>query len=126
MSVPTVTAARIYLGQLQNTTGEENKLFFEKFPYTGLSQVTNFVCHLLIKHNLVNFHFQLDNKIMPKTIQDGINKLNHIRIKLRQRTVSLTLKYWFKVTDYSKPIRNVFTSQSDFLKLRISEKEGYL
>lgn len=39
MSLATVSAARIYMGQLQNKTGEENKLFFENFPYTGLSKV---------------------------------------------------------------------------------------
>lgn len=39
LSVPTITAARIYQGQLHNKTGEEDELFFEKFPYTGLSKV---------------------------------------------------------------------------------------
>lgn len=43
MSIATITAARIYQGQLQNKTGEENKLFFEKFPYTGLSKVYLFI-----------------------------------------------------------------------------------
>lgn len=40
MSVATVTAARIYQGQLHNKTGEEDKLFFETFPHTGLSKVS--------------------------------------------------------------------------------------
>uniref|UniRef100_A0A1B6ITI3 alkaline phosphatase n=2 Tax=Homalodisca liturata TaxID=320908 RepID=A0A1B6ITI3_9HEMI len=39
MSIPTITAARIYLGQLNNEAGENSKLSFEKFPYTGLSKV---------------------------------------------------------------------------------------
>lgn len=39
MSVATVTAARIYQGQRHNKTGEEDKLFFETFPHTGLSKV---------------------------------------------------------------------------------------
>lgn len=40
MSIPTLTASRIYLGQRQNRTGEETKLSFEDFPYTGLSKVS--------------------------------------------------------------------------------------
>ncbi|XP_049810196.1 membrane-bound alkaline phosphatase-like [Schistocerca nitens] len=38
MSIPTMTAARILLGQRSNTTGEQAQLSFEKFPYTGLSK----------------------------------------------------------------------------------------
>lgn len=36
MSIPTLAASRIYLGQQQGATGEESKLFFEDFPYVGL------------------------------------------------------------------------------------------
>lgn len=39
MSIPTITAARIYLGQNRNEKGEESRLSFEHFPYTGLSKV---------------------------------------------------------------------------------------
>lgn len=39
MSIPTVTAARIYSGQLNGCRGEEAELSFEKFPYVGLSKV---------------------------------------------------------------------------------------
>lgn len=39
MSIPTLASARIYLGQLNGTAGENSKLSFEKFPYTGLSKV---------------------------------------------------------------------------------------
>lgn len=39
MSIATVTAARIYKGQLENMTGEEQRLSWEMFPYTGLSKV---------------------------------------------------------------------------------------
>lgn len=38
MGVSTVTAARILDGQMAGKTGEENRLFFEKFPYLGLSK----------------------------------------------------------------------------------------
>ena len=40
MSIPTLNAARIYMGQLQNQSGEETQLYFEKFPYVGLSKVS--------------------------------------------------------------------------------------
>lgn len=40
MSVPTVTASRIYEGQLRGIIGERNRLEFEKFEYVGLSKVT--------------------------------------------------------------------------------------
>lgn len=39
MSVATLAASRMYLGQLQGQTGEESRLFFEDFPYTGLAKV---------------------------------------------------------------------------------------
>lgn len=38
MGISTVTASRILEGQLAGKTGEENRLFFEKFPYLGLSK----------------------------------------------------------------------------------------
>ncbi|XP_050540533.1 alkaline phosphatase-like [Daktulosphaira vitifoliae] len=38
MSIPTLTAARIYKGQMKGKTGEEETLTFEKFPFTGLSK----------------------------------------------------------------------------------------
>lgn len=39
MSLTTLTAARIYKGQLQNMSGESDSLSFEKFPFTGISKV---------------------------------------------------------------------------------------
>ena len=41
MSITTVTTARIYQGQLNGKTGEENQLSWDKFPYTGLSKTYN-------------------------------------------------------------------------------------
>jgi len=40
MSVSTLTAARIYMGQMANRSGENEMLSFEKFPFTGLSKVS--------------------------------------------------------------------------------------
>jgi alkaline phosphatase len=39
LSIPTLAAARAYLGQSQGHTGEETILSFEAFPHTGLSKV---------------------------------------------------------------------------------------
>lgn len=39
MSIPTLTAARIYLGQTHGANGEDYRLSFENFPYVGLSKV---------------------------------------------------------------------------------------
>ncbi|MEO1969230.1 MAG: alkaline phosphatase [Sphingomonadaceae bacterium] len=41
MGVSTVTAARIYAGQKQGHTGEENVLSFEKFPQTAMVKTYN-------------------------------------------------------------------------------------
>ena len=41
MGLSTVTAARILDGQLKGGSGEENRLIFEQFPYTGLSKTYN-------------------------------------------------------------------------------------
>ncbi|KAK7065464.1 hypothetical protein SK128_010051 [Halocaridina rubra] len=41
MSIPTLTAARIYKGQLSKRGGEEGSLTFENFPHVGLSKTYN-------------------------------------------------------------------------------------
>lgn len=39
MSVPTIAAARMYMGQKRGHSGEQSRLSFETFPYVGLSKV---------------------------------------------------------------------------------------
>ncbi len=41
MGISTITAARIYAGQLEGQSGEENILFFETFPYQALAKTYN-------------------------------------------------------------------------------------
>ena len=41
MGVSTVTAARIYDGQMKGNKGEENRLFFETFPYQAMAKTYN-------------------------------------------------------------------------------------
>lgn len=43
MSITTLAASRMYMGQQQGRTGEESKLYFEDFPYVGLSKVCTIV-----------------------------------------------------------------------------------
>lgn len=40
MSIPTLAATRIYIGQKNNETGEEVQLSFDQFPHTALSKVS--------------------------------------------------------------------------------------
>lgn len=39
MGISTITAGRIYKGQIKGNTGEEYKLAFENFPNTGFAKV---------------------------------------------------------------------------------------
>lgn len=57
MSIPTITAARIYLGQKHGTNGEDYHLSFESFPYVGLSKV----------RAVPNFHFQNNTSLSSIT-----------------------------------------------------------
>ncbi|KAG0724064.1 Alkaline phosphatase [Chionoecetes opilio] len=41
MSIPSVTAGRIYKGQMSSRSGEEGRLVFEQFPHVGLSKTYN-------------------------------------------------------------------------------------
>lgn len=41
MGISTLTAARIFAGQQRGESGEENRLSFEEFPYTGLIKTYN-------------------------------------------------------------------------------------
>ena len=53
MSISTVTAARIYKGQLKGQSGEEEQLSFDKFPYTALSRVGYNKMKLLTKPKVI-------------------------------------------------------------------------
>lgn len=47
MSIPTISAARMHLGQLQGSSGESSQLSFEKFPAVGLSKVSKLKLNIL-------------------------------------------------------------------------------
>lgn len=42
LSLTTITAARIFYGQLQGKRGEESDLWFQTFPNVGLAKVSFF------------------------------------------------------------------------------------
>jgi hypothetical protein len=70
LSVPTLAAARTYLGQLQGRTGEETVLSFEAFPHTGLSKVRN------LKHwNTTNTRFENNINYEQNTLFLFVNKV---------------------------------------------------
>lgn len=50
MSISSITAARIYQGQLNGRRGEEGQLSFEQFPYVGISKVIRIACRSRIQH----------------------------------------------------------------------------
>lgn len=56
MGVTTISAARIYQGQLEGQPGEENILEMEKFPYVALSKVNSAVNLLQHPHGLLSDH----------------------------------------------------------------------
>lgn len=39
MDLTTITAGRIYAGQLNGKSGEEQHIVMDKFPYTGIAKV---------------------------------------------------------------------------------------
>lgn len=41
MSIPTLAATRAYMSELKNESGTEQHLSFDKFPFSGLSKVSN-------------------------------------------------------------------------------------
>lgn len=42
MGMTTITAGRIFKGQLNGTTGESTNLEFDRFPHIGMSRVNHF------------------------------------------------------------------------------------
>lgn len=54
MGISTITAGRIFKGQMKGTTGEEYKLAFEKFPNTGFAKVRS-ICFSLSRGIIENF-----------------------------------------------------------------------
>ena len=52
MGMSTITAARIYRGQLRGKSGEENQLSFEQFPTVGLSKTYNVNKQVTYLHEL--------------------------------------------------------------------------
>lgn len=100
MSIATLTAARIYMGQLENKTGESEMLSFEKFPYTGLSKVgensiLNFLTlplTLLTSYSyfgkfILNFIQNIYNRIVVKNVIENIYSIIYLQ-KYSQRILN--------------------------------------
>lgn len=76
MSLPTVVAARMYLGQLQGHTGEDAHLSFEEFPYVGLSKVSEYTDTSTHGHTL------------------GVCRVQYVRVGVMNAIKMQIGKYW--------------------------------
>lgn len=56
MGISTITAGRIYKGQIKGNTGEEYKLAFEMFPNAGFAKVS-YICNALYHQFQFSFIF---------------------------------------------------------------------
>ncbi|KAF7994402.1 hypothetical protein HCN44_003874 [Aphidius gifuensis] len=96
MSIPTLTAARIYQGQLEGKSGEEGQLFWEQFPYSGLSKTwcldkqvadsactsTAYMCGVKTKYATLGINGHVEFGVCSTQL----NKTNHVNsiLKLAQ------------------------------------------
>lgn len=70
LSLTTITAARIFQGQLQGKRGEESDLWFQKFPNVGLAKVS----YLLFKYlKFIDVFVSSKNKIYSSFVTTKIN-----------------------------------------------------
>ncbi|WP_187788096.1 alkaline phosphatase, partial [Salmonella sp. S146_54837] len=81
MGIPSVTAGRIYKGQQNGRTGEEEKLHFENFPHAGLvktystdaqtadsvSTATAFLCGVKTKKGVIG----IDDRVTRASCLSG-------------------------------------------------------
>lgn len=81
MSLTTLTAARIYKGQLHNTSGESEYLSFEKFPFTGISKVIE-------NMSIAEFSFE----VYRGTLSNVCRKERDRRLAALDRVASMQLK----------------------------------
>ncbi|XP_058987819.1 alkaline phosphatase-like [Musca domestica] len=88
MSVPTVTASRIYDGQKKGLVGERNSLFMERFPYVGLSktycadrQVADSACTATAYHTGIKANFEtigVSARVKLKECQEALKAENQL------------------------------------------------
>lgn len=65
MGISTITAGRIYKGQIKGNTGEEYKLAFEMFPNAGFAKVFTSTIHIYI-------HIHTSNQFQPRLSRNKI------------------------------------------------------
>ncbi|KAF7994404.1 hypothetical protein HCN44_003876 [Aphidius gifuensis] len=88
MSIPTLMAARTYQGQLEGKSGEEGQLFWEQFPYSGLSKTwcldkqvadsactsTAYMCGVKSKYATLG----INGHVKRGVCSTQLNKTNHV------------------------------------------------
>ena len=62
MGPATVTAGRIYSGQLNHQTGEEANLAFDKFPHVALAKASSAELHFVNNYEGCDSHLRYKNE----------------------------------------------------------------
>ena len=130
MSIPTITASRIYKGQKEGRTGEESQLEFDKFPYAALSRVSfqlrpttqvmpNFLFHLDVLRWCASCWFSLFSNSLP-----GRYKSQRWHERCRCQRTSQRLR-GTKEWGLSREIGDGLGSGNGGKSLKISTKEDY-
>lgn len=67
MSLTTLTAARIYKGQLAKRSGESEYLSFEKFPYIGMAKVRCAPTVYRTRVTIIGRSVSSGNRLIPRS-----------------------------------------------------------
>lgn len=86
MGISTITAGRIYKGQIKGNTGEEYKLAFEMFPNAGFAKVFTSTIHIYI-------HIHTSNQFQPRLSRNKIFHKFSLFLLLSYRLTTRTSKF---------------------------------
>ena len=89
MGITTITAARIYDGQLKGQNGEENVLSWETFPWTALaktyhvdqqgadsaSAATAFLCGIKTNSGMLSALIRTNTLVLIRSVNSYVNKI---------------------------------------------------
>lgn len=118
MSTSTVTASRIYMGQKNGQTGEESKLYFEDFPYIGVSKTycvdkqtadsacsaTAYLCGVKANYGTLG----VIAKVPYNDCDASIQKKNHVDSIMKWAQDAGKATGIVTTTRYLKFLRNIF------------------
>lgn len=90
MGISTITAGRIYKGQIKGNTGEEYKLAFEMFPNAGFAKVFTSTIHIYI-------HIHTSNQFQPRLSRNKIFHKFSLFLLLSYRLTTRTSKFQIRL-----------------------------